>query len=231
MTTHTQREIEKFDALADEFWHPEGQFKTLHQINPIRLAFVEECIALSGKKLADIGCGGGILSEALAAKGALVSAIDLSPKAIAAAKKQQQKSVSSVDYRTQSVTDLAIEAGGKFDAVTCMEMLEHVENPAGIIQSCADLLKPGGIAIFSTINGTLKAHLLAVIVAEYVLNMIPKGTHDPQLFIKPAAMRHMAEQAGLRALDIIGFSYRPFTDDFIRTNNTDINYIFAFTKT
>lgn len=233
MNKHTQQEIEKFDALADDFWDREGAFKTLHQINPIRVGFVEELIPLAGSKVADIGCGGGILSEALSAKAAQVTAIDLSSVGIKAAKAQQQYSGSDVDYRLQSTQDLAAEVASSqkyFDAVICMEMLEHVDNPAAIVSDCAAMTKPDGIVVFSTLNRTLKAHLLAVIMAEYVLRMVPQGTHNHKAFIKPSEMQNMAAAAGLLPVDIIGFEYRLLQRDFIRSRNTDINYIFAFRK-
>lgn len=231
-TTHTEQEIAKFDALAADFWNREGEFKTLHQINPIRVSFIEEFIDLRQQRVVDIGCGGGILAEALAEKGAQVTAIDLSEVGIQAAKSHQKKTESSVDYRVQSVADFAaeIQQGEALDAVFCMEMLEHVEDPAMIIKDCAAMLKPGGLAVFSTINRTKKAHLLAVIVAEYVLRMVPQGTHNPQYFIKPSEMVKMAAAADLAAMDITGFEYRPLSRDFVRSQNTDINYIFAFQK-
>lgn len=232
MTTHTDKEIAKFDGLANEFWQRDGQFKTLHQINPIRLAFIEDYIDLASKRVADIGCGGGILAESLAAKGAVVTAIDLSTKGINAAQAQQQISGSNVDYRVQSTSELVTETdeNQQFDAVFCMEMLEHVEHPETIVADCAALVKPGGLVVFSTINRTKKAHLLAVIVAEHLLRMVPQGTHDPNLFIKPSELQRMAETAGLCSLDITGFEYQPLARDFIRSDNTDINYIFAFSK-
>ncbi len=201
-TTHTDKEIAKFDALAADFWNRDGKFKTLHQINPIRLAFIEEFMTLAQQRVADIGCGGGILAEALSDKGAEVTAIDLSETGIATAKTHQQH----------------------------MEMLEHVEHPEQIIADCAKMVKTNGLVVFSTINRTRKAHLLAVLMAEYVLGMVPQGTHDAKLFIKPSEMQNMASAAGLVALDIIGFVYRPLQRDFVRSQNTDINYIFAFQK-
>lgn len=233
MNQHTEQEIAKFDALAADFWNREGEFKTLHQINPIRVAFIEELMGLANKRVADIGCGGGILAEALNEKGAQVTGVDLSTVGIGAAKQHQQTSGSSVDYRVQSVAEFADECqatAAHLDGVFCMEMLEHVDNPAAIIADCAAMLKPGGIAVFSTINRTKKAHLLAVVMAEYVMRMVPQGTHDPKLFIKPSELQRMAEAAGLQPLDIIGFEYRPLSRDFIRSNNTDINYIFAFQR-
>lgn len=232
MSTHTEQEIAKFNALASDFWNLEGEFKTLHQINPIRVGFIEEFMNLAGQRVADIGCGGGILSEALDQRGARVVAIDLSEVGIEAAKIHQKDSGSSVDYRVQSTTELVEELSQQqpLDAVFCMEMLEHVEHPDAIIRECAEMVKPGGLVVFSTINRTKKAHVLAVIVAEYIAQMVPKGTHDPKLFIKPSEMQRMAANVGLTALDIIGFEYRPFSKDFVRSHNTDINYIFAFQK-
>lgn len=233
ITAHTQQEIAKFDAIAADFWNPQGQFKTLHQINPIRLQFIEEHINLTDKYVADIGCGGGILAEALDQRGAKVVALDLSTQGIKTAKAHQQQSGSQVDYRLQSSADFAaaVASNTLLDAVFCMEMLEHVKQPQHIIADCAAMLKPGGLAVFSTLNRTKKAHLLAVIVAEYVLKMVAQGTHDPKLFIKPSEMQRMAADVGLKPLDIIGFEYRIFAKNFVRSHNTDINYLFAFRKT
>lgn len=231
MSNHTEQEIAKFNALASDFWNLQGEFKTLHQINPIRVAFCQELMDFNGKRVADIGCGGGILAEALAEKGADVIGIDLSEVGIETAKAHQKSSGSSVDYRVQSVADLAKDVENTpLDAVFCMEMLEHVENPAQIIADCAKMVTKDGIVVFSTLNRTKKAHLLAVIMAEYVLRMVPRGTHDPKRFIKPSEMQTMAENAGLKPLDIIGFEFRPLHNDFVRSHNTDINYIFAFQK-
>lgn len=232
MDKHTEQEIAKFDALAAHFWDSQGEFKTLHQINPIRVQFIEEFIDLSGQRVADIGCGGGILSEALDEKGALVTAVDLSEGGIATAKSHQKQTQSRVDYRVQSATELAKEAtqGDLFDAVFCMEMLEHVKNPADIVADCAEMLKPDGLVVFSTINRTKKAHLLAVIFAEYIARMVPQGTHNAEDFIKPSELQRMGESVGLKAVDIIGFEFRPLHRDFVRSQNTDINYIFAFRK-
>ncbi len=234
MDKHTQQEIAKFDALSEHFWDSQGEFKTLHQINPIRVKFIEEFMDLSGKQVADIGCGGGILSEALDEKGAIVTAVDLSEGGIQTAKAHQKQTNSKVDYRVQNSSQLCQEVtrqGQLFDAVFCMEMLEHVKNPAEIIADCANMLKPNGLAVFSTINRTKKAHLLAVIFAEYIARMVPQGTHHAEDFIKPSELQHMGEDAGLNPLDIIGFEFRPLFNDFIRSQNTDINYIFAFQKT
>lgn len=231
-TTHTEQEIAKFDAMANDFWNRDGEFKTLHQINPIRVNFIEEFMSLSGSRVADIGCGGGILAEALDEKGANVTAIDLSEVGIATAKNHQQNTQSHVDYRVQSTSDLLSQTASDelFDGVFCMEMLEHVENPAEIIADCAALTKPNGIVVFSTINRNKKAQFLTITVAEHLLGMVAKGTHDARLYIKPSEMQKMAQQAGLKAIDIIGFEYRVFERDFVRSRNTDVNYIFAFQK-
>lgn len=245
--SYNEQEIKKFNAQAHDFWQRDGAFKTLHQINPIRVAFIEEWMDLSGKRVADIGCGGGILAEALDEKGARVTGLDLSEVGITAAKVHQNISGSQVDYRLQSTHDFAAEIAAEvaaevadsssdnaldtaLDGVFCMEMLEHVDSPSEIIADCAKMLKPGGLAVFSTINRTTKAHLLAVIAAEYILRMVPQGTHDADYFIKPSEMQRMADAAGLTALDIIGFEYQPLSDTFVRSHNTDINYIFAFRK-
>ncbi len=230
---HTEQEIAKFNTLAGDFWNREGGFKALHQVNPIRVDFCKEFIELKDKRVADIGCGGGILAEALDESGALVTGVDLSEVGIQAAQAHQRQSGSHVDYRVQSVADYADEivtSGAYLDGVFCMEMLEHVEDPAEIIADCARMLKPSGIVVFSTINRTAKARLLAVWMAEYVLGMVPKGTHDYKFFIKPSEMQAMAAAAGLKPLDIIGFEFRPLHRDFVRSRNTDINYIFAFQK-
>lgn len=235
-STHTEQEIAKFDAMAADFWNRDGEFKTLHQINPIRVNFIEEFTTLADKKVADIGCGGGILAEALAQRGAKVTAIDLSEVGIATAKNHQQSTQSNVgnpvDYRVQSTSDLLTQTADNelFDGVFCMEMLEHVENPADIIADCAALTKPDGIVVFSTINRNKKAAFLTITVAEYLLGMVAKGTHDSRLYIKPSEMQKMAENVGLVPLDIIGFEYRILERDFVRSRNTEVNYIFAFQK-
>lgn len=232
MTAHTEKEIAKFDAIAKDFWNPDGKFKTLHQINPIRVSFIEELMPLTNRQVADIGCGGGILAEALDKKGAKVTAIDLSSEGIATAKAHQVISQSNVDYRHQSIQTLrqTSSKASLFDGVFCMEMLEHVENPAAIIADCAALTKPGGLVVFSTINRNLKAGFLTIVIAEYLTNMVAKGTHDYRLYIKPSEMQTMAEKAGLIPVDLIGFEYRLVSQTFIRSANTDVNYIFAFRK-
>lgn len=232
MTTHTEKEIAKFDALAKDFWNPDGKFKTLHQINPIRVNFIQELMSLTNCRVADIGCGGGILSEALDEKGAQVTAIDLSSEGIATAKAHQAITGSRVDYRHQSIRTLTQSLAKEqlFDGVFCLEMLEHVENPAEIISDCAALVKPEGLVVFSTINRNLKAGFLTIVIAEYLTAMVAKGTHEYRLYIKPSEMQKMAEAAGLIPVDLIGFEYHLLNQKFVRSRNTDVNYIFAFRK-
>lgn len=227
---YNQAEIEKFNQLAGEFWNPNGQLKTLHQINPLRLDFIKEHTALTEKNVVDLGCGGGILSEALAAEGAKVVALDLGSEAINAAKSHQQQSNSSVDYRCMASHDYVAVQEVQADIVCCMEMLEHVDFPEQIIEDCANMVKPGGLVFFSTLNRTLKAKLLAVYTAEYILRMVPTGTHDPNHFIKPSEMSRWAKTAGLIPIDICGFEYDLLADKFSLSSDTDINYIFAFKK-
>lgn len=227
---YNQSEIDKFNRLAEEFWKVDGELKTLHQINPLRLDFIKELTSLSGKNVVDLGCGGGILSESLAAEGANVVGLDLGEEAINAAKAHQQKSHSAVDYRCMASHDYIAAQQSPADIVCCMEMLEHVDFPEQIIEDCANMVKPGGLVFFSTLNRTLKAKLLAVYAAEYVLRMVPQGTHDPKYFIKPSEMSRWAKSAGLTAVDIRGFKYDLLSDSFSLCADTDINYIFAFKK-
>ncbi|MPV86683.1 bifunctional 2-polyprenyl-6-hydroxyphenol methylase/3-demethylubiquinol 3-O-methyltransferase UbiG [Ostreibacterium oceani] len=231
VSPHTQSEINKFNALADEFWAHDGPFKALHQINPIRLTFLQSLTPIANQAIIDIGCGGGILSESLDQLGANVTGIDVSDQVINAAKHHQQQTLSRVNYRCISTTDFIAENPPAADIVCCLEMLEHVENPSQIIHDCANLTKPGGVLLFSTINRTRKAQLLAIGMAEYVLGMVPKGTHDYRLFIRPSEMRRMAEDAGLAPVAIRGIRYRPLQRDFVESQDTDINYLFAFKKT
>ena len=190
-------ELEKFATLAHRWWDKTSEFKPLHAINPLRLNFIDELVSLNGKRVLDIGCGGGILSESMDEKGAIVTGIDLGDKALKVAQLHQLESGSKVDYRLISAEDLAREQPESFDVVTCMEMLEHVPDPEAIVMACASLVKPGGSVFFSTINRNPKAYLFAVIGAEYVLKMLPKGTHEYQKFIKPSELSAWARHAGL----------------------------------
>lgn len=227
---HSQAEIDKFNDLAHEWWNTDGAFKTLHQINPLRCEFIQKHSQVRDKALIDVGCGGGILSEALAKLGAQVSAIDLAPQSIEIAKLHLYESNLSVNYECIEVGAKAAQSPESFDVVTCMEMLEHVPDPAYIIQECAKLLKPNGMAFFSTLNRNFKSYALGVVAAEYVLNLVPQGTHDYQKFIKPAELRNMLKQAGFELVALSGMTYNPITQTAALSTDTSINYMVACQK-
>lgn len=218
-------ELDKFSQLAHRWWDPNSEFKPLHEINPLRLAWIDGHAKIAGKKVLDVGCGGGILSESMAQRGALVTGIDLSDKALSVARLHLLESGISAAYRKVSAEELAGEAPGSFDVVTCMEMLEHVPNPASTIAACASLVKPGGHVFFSTINRNAKAYLLAVIGAEYVLRLLPKGTHDYSKFIKPSELSRWAKSVGLEPDELIGMSYNPLSREYTLGKDTDVNYL------
>ena len=218
-------ELDKFSQLAHRWWDPESEFKPLHQINPLRLDWIDSHASIAGKKVLDIGCGGGILSESMAVKGAEVTGIDLSSKALAVARLHLMESGSSVEYLEISAEQLAEQSSASFDVVSCMEMLEHVPNPASTIAACAALVKPGGHVFFSTINRNLKAYLLAVIGAEYVLKMLPKGTHDYAKFIKPSELTRWSKSVRLEPSELIGLSYNPITQIYSLGRDTSVNYL------
>jgi len=218
-------ELQKFAALAHHWWDKNSEFKPLHEINPLRLNYIDKLIGLQGKRVLDVGCGGGILSESMSQKGAKVTGIDLGEKALKVAQLHQLESGTKVDYRLISVEDLAREMPESFDVVTCMEMLEHVPNPAAVVQACATLVKPGGVVFFSTINRNPKAYLLAVIGAEYVLNLLPRGTHDYEKFIKPSELASWVRQADLSLSGIKGMSYNPLTKHYWLGEDVSVNYI------
>jgi 2-polyprenyl-6-hydroxyphenyl methylase/3-demethylubiquinone-9 3-methyltransferase len=218
-------ELQKFSELAHRWWDPNSEFRPLHEINPLRLDWIDRHAAVSGKKILDVGCGGGLLSEAMAARGATVTGIDLSEKALGVARLHLLESGRSVDYRHISAEELASEQAGSYDIVTCMEMLEHVPNPASTIASCAALVKPGGHVFFSTINRNPKAYVFAVIGAEYVLKLLPKGTHDYAKFIKPSEMARWAKSVGLELDEVIGMSYNPITKIYSLGRDTSVNYL------
>ena len=218
-------ELEKFSQLAHRWWDPSSEFKPLHEINPLRLDWIDGQAGLAGKTVLDVGCGGGILSESMAQKGATVTGIDLSEKALGVARLHLLESGGKVDYRAISAEEFAERAAGSFDIVTCMEMLEHVPNPASTIAACATLASPGGHLFFSTINRNPKAYLLAVVGAEYVLNMLPKGTHEYAKFIKPAELARWARGVGLEPDELIGMSYNPITHRYSLGQNTGVNYL------
>ena len=226
-----QAELEKFSALAARWWDPESEFKPLHAINPLRLAWIEEQSGLlSGKRVLEVGCGGGILSESMAVKGATVTGIDLAEKSLKVARLHGLETGVKVDYRAVPVETLALEEPAQYDVVTCMEMLEHVPDPASIVRAAAALVKPGGKLFFSTINRNPKAYLLAVIGAEYVLRMLPRGTHDYGKFITPAELSQYLRLAGLQVDGMKGLSYNPLTKIYSLNNDTDVNYMVACTK-
>ncbi|MBC7944811.1 MAG: bifunctional 2-polyprenyl-6-hydroxyphenol methylase/3-demethylubiquinol 3-O-methyltransferase UbiG [Burkholderiales bacterium] len=218
-------ELEKFSELAHRWWDPNSEFKPLHDINPLRLDYIDGIAALRDKAVLDVGCGGGILSEAMALRGACVTGIDLAKKPLNVARLHLLESGVTVDYREIAVETLASEQPASFDAVTCMEMLEHVPDPASTVRACADAVKPGGDVFFSTINRNPKAYLFAVIGAEYVLNLLPRGTHDYAKFIKPSELAAMCRGAGLRVESLTGMSYNPFSKVYALGANTDVNYI------
>lgn len=218
-------ELEKFQALASRWWDPHSEFRPLHEINPLRLDWIDRIASLSGKRALDVGCGGGILAESMASAGAKVTGIDLSERALSVARLHLFESGLSVDYRLISAEDLAEEMPAHFDVVTCMEMLEHVPDPASTIAACARLVKPGGHVFFSTLNRNLKAYVQAIIGAEYVLNMLPRGTHEYAKFIKPSELSRHCRNAGLDTHELIGLSYNPLSRVYSLGRDTDVNYL------
>ncbi len=224
------QELAKFSQLAHRWWDPKSEFKPLHEINPLRLNWIDKHASLTGKTVLDIGCGGGILSESMAGLGASVTGIDLSEKALGVARLHLLESGKTVDYRMISAEDLAAQAPASFDVVTCMEMLEHVPDPASIIAACSALAKPGGHVFFSTINRNLKAYLFAVLGAEYILRMLPKGTHDYAKFLRPSELSRWARSVNLEPDDLIGMTYSPFSDKYSLGSNTDVNYLLHTVK-
>ena len=223
-------ELQKFAALAHRWWDPSSEFKPLHDINPLRLNYIDSIAKLSGKRVVDVGCGGGILSESMAQRGAEVTGIDLGEKALKVAQLHKLESGAKVDYRLVSVESLAAEQPESFDVVTCMEMLEHVPDPEAIVAACARLVKPGGRVFFSTLNRNPKSYLFAVIGAEYVLNMLPRGTHDYHKFIKPSELSAWCPAAGLDVAGMTGMSYNPLIKRYSLGGDVSVNYILHTTK-
>ena len=218
-------ELQKFSELAHRWWDPASEFKPLHEINPLRLDWIERRAGLAGKKVVDVGCGGGLLSEGMAGRGAEVTGIDLSEKALGVARLHLYESGQKVDYRLTSAEDFAAAHEGTFDIVTCLEMLEHVPDPASTIAACARLVRPGGDVFFSTLNRNLKAYVLAIIGAEYVLNMLPRGTHDYAKFIRPSELVRHCRNSGLDTVELTGLHYNPLSRVYSLGGNTDVNYL------
>ena len=223
-----EQEIAKFAELASRWWDPEGEFKSLHAINPLRLNFIQNIASLAGKRVLDVGCGGGILSEAMAQQGAEVTGIDMAEASLAVARLHLLESGQQVDYQQITAEQLADAQPATFDVVTCLEMLEHVPNPASIVQACHDLVKPGGEVFFSTLNRNPKSYLFAVIGAEYVLGLLPKGTHDYRKFIRPAELARWSRKAGLSTVQQTGLCYNPLTQAYwLEPQDLDVNYMIA----
>lgn len=233
MTTMTHsnvdpREIEKFEALASRWWDPDSEFKPLHDMNPVRLGYIAERAALDGRQVLDIGCGGGILCEAMARAGARVTGIDLGTAPLAVAKIHAREGDLAVDYLQTSAEALAAERAGAFDVVTCMEMLEHVPDPASVVQACAKLVRPGGQVFLSTINRNPKSYLFAIVGAEYLLRMLPMGTHDYARFIRPSELGRWLRAAGLDISHMTGLTYNPLTGAYrLDPRDLDVNYMIA----
>ena len=227
---HSQAEIDKFNDLAHEWWNTDGAFKTLHHINPLRCEFIQKHSQVRDKALIDVGCGGGILSEALAKLGAQVSAIDLAPQSIEIAKLHLYESNLSVNYECIEVGAKAAQSPESFDVVTCMEMLEHVPDPMSVVRACAKLCKPGGTLFFSTLNRNPKSYLFAIIGAEYILKLLPKGTHEYAKFIKPSELVAFTRNAGLEMISIKGLGYNPLTQVYSLSDDVDVNYMIAVRK-
>ncbi|HKM37019.1 MAG TPA: bifunctional 2-polyprenyl-6-hydroxyphenol methylase/3-demethylubiquinol 3-O-methyltransferase UbiG [Thiopseudomonas sp.] len=223
-------EIAKFEALAHRWWDRESEFKPLHDINPLRVNWINQRAPLADQKVLDVGCGGGILSEAMALRGAHVTGIDMGEAPLAVARLHQLESGVDVTYRQITAEELAEEMPGQFDVVTCLEMLEHVPDPASIIRACYTLVKPGGHVFFSTINRNPKAYLFAIIGAEYIMRMLPRGTHDFKKFIRPSELGAWSRATGLQVQDIIGLTYNPLTKRYKLEADVDVNYMLHTTK-
>lgn len=221
-------EVAKFDALASRWWDPDGDFRPLHRINPLRLDWIRQQVDLRGKVVVDVGCGGGILSESMAGAGAEVTGIDMAPAPLEVARLHLQETGVDVTYLQSTAESLASENAGRFDVVTCLEMLEHVPDPAQVIQSCAELVKPGGHVFFSTINRNPKAFMFAIVGAEYLLKLLPAGTHEYQKFIKPSELEEWARHAGLDLCASTGMHYNPVTRDYSLGPGLDVNYLQYF---
>ena len=223
-------ELQKFSELAHRWWDPTSEFRPLHEINPLRLEWINALVPLAGKRVLDVGCGGGILTEAIAKKGANVKGIDLSEKALKVAELHSLESGVQVNYELITAEALAAREAGQYDVVTCMEMLEHVPDPSAIVQACATLVKPGGRLFFSTLNRNPKSYLFAIIGAEYVLRLLPRGIHDYAKFIKPAELTQYARNANIEVQALKGMTYNPLTKIYSLNHDTDVNYLMACSK-
>ena len=225
MTNVDPGEIARFSAIAHRWWDPHGEMRPLHDLNPVRLRFVDERAPLAGCEVLDVGCGGGLLAEAMARAGARVTALDLSAELLAVARLHARQSGVVVDYRETPIETLASESPGSFSVVTCMEMLEHVPKPASVVDGIAKLLRPGGDAFFSTLNRTPRAYLQAVLGAEYLLRLLPRGTHDYERFIRPSELEGWCRDAGLELLEIAGLEYEPFAGSARLSRDARVNYL------
>ena len=223
-------EIAKFDALASRWWDPAGEFRPLHEINPLRLDYIRQRATLAGSKVVDIGCGGGILTESMAELGASVTGIDMAEGPLAVARLHQLESGTNVEYLQSTAEDLASKHAGQFDVVTCLEMLEHVPSPSTVIAACTELVRPGGNIFFSTINRNPKSFLFAIVGAEYVLRLLPAGTHEYEKFIRPSELEAWSRHTGLQLAGSIGLHYNPLTREYSLGENIDVNYIMHFQR-
>ncbi len=223
-------EVAKFDSLASRWWDPEGEFRPLHEINPLRLDWIRQHAKLKDARVVDIGCGGGILSEAMAAANATVTGIDMADGPLAVARLHQHESNAKIDYRQATAEEMAASEAGTYDIVTCLEMLEHVPDPAAVIKACAELVKPGGHIFFSTINRNPKSFMFAIVGAEYVLKLLPAGTHEYEKFIRPSELEEWSRYAGLELQDSIGMHYNPLTRNYTLGDGLDVNYLMYFRR-
>ncbi len=223
-------ELAKFDSFASRWWDTEGDFRPLHEINPLRLDWIRQQVKLAGSKVVDIGCGGGILTESMSAANATVTGIDMAEGPLAVAKLHQHESGADVDYRQCTAEELAAAEPGQYDVVTCLEMLEHVPDPSQVIRSCAELVKPGGHVFFSTINRNPKAFMFAIVGAEYILKLLPTGTHEYDKFIRPSELEAWARAAGLELQAATGLHYNPLTKVYSLGPNVDVNYLMSFQR-
>lgn len=230
MANVDEQEIRKFEALAARWWDPNSEFRPLHEINPLRLNYINQKINVAEQRVLDVGCGGGILAEAMAHHGARVTAIDMAEASLSVARLHQLESGLEIDYRKCSAEEIAAQEPGSFDIVTCLEMLEHVPDPSSVVEACARLVKPGGKVFFSTINRNPKAYLFAIVGAEYVLNLLPRGTHDYEKFIKPSELAGWARDSGLQLNDQIGMGYNPLSKKYFLEQSVTVNYLAAYTR-